>query len=153
MMPDGKSLLALSTETGEVELWKVPANGAGAAEQLTSGGKVLRWEGIPSPDGKWIAHQDKNNRLWLLDTATKTQKEIGYAEYGNNSNPQFDSLRWSPDSRWLSFSRPAKNQFDQVILYNVETGSSTPLTTDRYNSNNAAWIPTASGFIFCPTAP
>ena len=71
MLPDGKSLLALSTESGEVELWKLPANGVGAGEKLTGDGKVLRWEGVPSPDGKWIAHQDKSNRLWLLNVATK----------------------------------------------------------------------------------
>src|SRR5262249_19408303 len=29
MMPDGKSLLVMSTESGEVEFWKVPANGIG----------------------------------------------------------------------------------------------------------------------------
>ena len=75
-MPDGKNLLVLSTESGEVEFWKVPANGIGAAEQLTTDGKVLRWEGVPSPDGKWIAHQDKDNQLWLLDTATKANKRI-----------------------------------------------------------------------------
>ena len=79
-MPDGKSLLILSTESGEVELWKVPANGTGAGERLTTDGKVLRWDGVPSPDGKWIAHQDKDNQLWLLDTATKTQKRIATLE-------------------------------------------------------------------------
>src|SRR5262249_41455962 len=50
MMADGKSLLALSTESGEVEFWKLPANGVGPAEQLTRDAKVLRWGGVPSPD-------------------------------------------------------------------------------------------------------
>src|SRR5581483_8409894 len=49
-LPDGKSLVALSDESGEVEVWKLPANGVGAGEQLTKGGDVLRWEAIPSPD-------------------------------------------------------------------------------------------------------
>jgi Tol biopolymer transport system component len=55
-MKDGKSLLLLATESGEVELWKAPANGIGSAEQLTKDGKTLRWEAIPSPNGKWIAY-------------------------------------------------------------------------------------------------
>ena len=29
-MPDGKTLLALSDESGEVEFWRLPANGVGA---------------------------------------------------------------------------------------------------------------------------
>ena len=139
MLPDGKSILTISTETGETEFWKLPANGEGAAEQLTSGDTVLRWEGVPSPDGKWIAHQDKNNQLWLLNLATKSEKKIDTAEFGGNSSPQFDPVRWSPDSRWFAYSRSARNQFDQLFLYSVDTSAITPLTTDRYNSEDATW--------------
>jgi tricorn protease len=141
MQPDGKTLLVLSTESGEVEFRTLPANGAGDGEPLTTGGKVLRWQGIPSPDGKWIAHQDKDNQLWLFDVAAKTQKRIGVSEYGDDSSPQFNAVRWSSDSRWLTFDRPATNGFSQVILFSVETGNSTPLTTDRYNSSDASWTP------------
>ena len=138
-MPDGKSLLVLSSETGEVELWKVPANGSGEGEQLTSDGKVLRWEGIPSPDGKWVVHQDKDNQLWLLNTAAKTQKRIATLEASTNSDPQFESVRWSPDSRWVTFAEEAPNLLSRIVLYNVETGVRTPLTTDRYDSHWASW--------------
>jgi tricorn protease len=138
-LPDGKSLLVLSTESGEVEFWKIPANGVGTGEQLTSSGKVLRWEGVPSPDGKWIAHQNKDNELWLLEIATKDEKKVGLSEYGDNSDAQFSAIHWSPDSRWLTFDRPASNGFSQLVLYSVETGITTPLTTDRYNSGDACW--------------
>ena len=59
--PDGKSLLALSDESGEVEFWRVPANGVGAPSQLTTDGKVLRWDGIPSPDGRFIIYSSKTS--------------------------------------------------------------------------------------------
>ncbi|MGE5745407.1 MAG: protease, partial [Gemmatimonadota bacterium] len=57
--PDGRSVLALSDQTGETEWWRLPANGVGAPEQLTSDARVLRWDGVPSPDGKWLAFYDK----------------------------------------------------------------------------------------------
>ena len=148
MLPDGKSLLVLSSESGEVELWKMPANGVGAGEQVTTGAKVLRWEGIPSPDAKWIAHQDKDNELWLFDVTNKTQKKIGFSEFGDNSDPQFNAVRWSPDSRWLTFDRPAPNGFNQIMLYSIETGNSTPLTTNRYNSSDASWTPDGKWIYF-----
>ncbi len=44
-MPDGKTLLALSDETGETEFVTLPANGAGSTQALTSDAKVLRWGG------------------------------------------------------------------------------------------------------------
>ena len=75
-MPDGKSVVVLSTATGETEFWKYPANGEDQPEQLTHDAKVLRWEGIPSPDGRWIAHRNKDQELWIFDTQTRTDKQI-----------------------------------------------------------------------------
>jgi tricorn protease len=127
----------------------VPANGIGAAERLTTGGKVLRWEGIPSPDGKWIAHQNKDNELWLLEIATKQDKRIALGNYSRgNSGPVFGGVHWSPDSRWLTFSSESANTFQRVLLYNIETGVTTPLTSDRYNSTSAAWSPDGKWIYF-----
>ena len=134
LMPDGKSVVMLSTESGEVELWLYPANGKGPGQQLTKDGNVLRWEAIPSPDGKWIAHQDKDQRLWLYNVADKTNKKLATSRNGDNDGPAFADLRWSPDSRWITFGENADNGFEQVMLYSVDTGVKTPLTTDRYNS-------------------
>jgi tricorn protease len=148
MMPDGKSLLVLSSESGEVELWKIPASGVGAGERLTTDGQVLRWDATPSPDGKWIAHQDKENRLWLLETATKAQKTIATSESSGNSSPPFQDLAWSPDSKWLLWSTEGANTFGRILLYNVETGVTTPLTSDRYNSGGAFWSPDGKWIYF-----
>jgi len=139
LMPDGKSVIALSTASGEVELWLYPANGKGPGQQLTHDSDVLRWEAVPSPDGKWIAHQDKEQRLWLYNLADKSNKKLATSRNGDNDGPAFADLRWSPDSRWLTFAENADNSFEQVMLYSVETGVKTPLTTDRYNSGSAAW--------------
>ncbi len=139
LAPDGKSVYVFSTESGEVELWKYPSNGVGPGEQITHEGKVLRWEGIPSPDAKWIAHQDKNNGLYLLDTASKTERHIAQSDPDNNSEPAFSGVRWSPDSRWIVFGEEAANGFSQLMIYGVESGKTLPLTTDRYNSFAADW--------------
>jgi tricorn protease len=139
LMSDGKSVVMLSSEGGEVEVWKYPADGSGAGEPLTRDAKVLRWEAIPSPDGKFIAHQDKDQQLWLVDMATKTDRRIATNENGNNSRPSFGSVRWSPDSRWLTYSTNTANGFTVTMLYNVETAVATQLTSDRYNSGAATW--------------
>ena len=94
-----KTLVALSDESGEVELWTLPANGVGAAEQLTKDAEVLRWDAVPSPDGKLIAHHDKNLRLFLYDVEKKENKKIDETK----SPDGFADLRWSPDGKWLAY--------------------------------------------------
>ena len=133
-LPDGKSVLALSTDTGETEFWKYPANGVGAAEQWTHNAKVLRWDGISSPDGRWLAHRDKDQQLWIYDVRSKRDKRIAQSMAGD-----FSDLSWSGDSRWLAYVEGAANQNVQIKVLNVESGSIQPITSDRYNSLNPVW--------------
>ncbi len=116
-LPDGKSVLALSTETGETEFWKFPANGDGKSEQWTKDAHVLRSDGIVSPDGNWLAHYDKDQRLWIFNIKTKEEKQISQSMMGD-----FNDLRWSPDSRWLAYVETAANQFVQIKVLNVASG-------------------------------
>ncbi|HTZ31798.1 MAG TPA: S41 family peptidase [Methylomirabilota bacterium] len=132
--PDGKSIIAVSTTTGETEFWKYPANGIGKPEQLTTDSKVLRVDGVVSPDGNWLAHRDKDQQLWLLDLKTKADKRIA-----QSMNGEFDDLRWSPDSQWLAFTENADNTFAQIKVLNVKSGDIHPLTSDRYNSGDPTW--------------
>ena len=109
----------------KAERWsfgRLPANGTGAGERLTTDGTVLRWEGVPSPDGKWIAHQDKDNQLWLLDTATKAQKRITYHGGLFDSGPQYESCAGRPTAGG-SPSRRSGEHAVADFLYNVETGA------------------------------
>lgn len=135
-MPDGKSLLALSDESGETEFWTLPANGVGERSQLTTDGGVLRWEGVPSPDGARIAHHDKNQALWIFDVAAKTNTKID-----ENGVDSFSGLAWSPDSRWLTYVTWAKNLNLVVKLYDTREGKIYDLTNDRWNTHHAAWSP------------
>lgn len=137
-LPEGKGVVALSDESGEVEIWKLPASGEVTAprEQLTKDGQVLRWDSLASPDGKWLAHTDKFYRLHLLDTATKTNKTIAISPTGNIEN-----LAFSPDSRYLVYSFSGANDFNQLRLYDTKTEKTTPLTTDRYNSFSPTFAP------------
>jgi tricorn protease len=135
-MPDGENLLVMSDESGEVELWTVPANGVGDRTRLTGDGEVLRWEAVPSPDGKWIAHHDKNQRLWLYDVENENNRKID-----ENAISGFGGLAWSPDSRWLAYSAGGENLFSRIKLYGIDSGESTTITSDRYDSYAPAWSP------------
>jgi len=142
-MPDGKSILTLSDESDEVEFWQVPANGIGAATQLSRDGSVLRWDGLPSPDGNLIAHHDKNQQLWIFDAAKKTQTKVT-----DSADGDFDDLRWSPDSKWLAYSAPGPNLLTRLYLYEIAAARIVPVTSDRYDSGSPAWSPDGKWLYF-----
>ena len=133
-MPDGKSLLTLSDESGEVEFWKLPAAGSGKGERLTSDGSVLRWNGVPSPNGRYIAHDDKDQRLWIYDSEKKSNKKIAESPFGDSQG-----FAWSPDSQWLAYAVDGENQFRRVYLHHIDSDKSAAVTTDRYDSFSPAW--------------
>ena len=141
-LPDGKRLLGLSDATGELEFETLPANGVGAPAALTSDGKVLRFEGVPSPDGQWVAYTDNDNGFWLLNVATKTQTLLAPNREGASD------AAWSPDSRFLAWSQTAANSFDQILLYALETKALVKVTSDRANSRSAAWSPDGQWLYF-----
>ncbi len=141
--PDGKNLLALADSSGEVEFWRVPANGIGESTQLTNDARVLRWDGLPSPDGGHIAHFDKDQQLWIYDVAAKTQKQIAKSDEGG-----FIDVRWSPDGKWLAYTSPDTNQMVRLHLYNVDSARSTAVTTDRYDSYSPEFSPDGKWLYF-----
>ena len=134
-MPDGRTLLGLSDETGELEFVTIPANGVGPDRRITNDGTILRFTGVPSPDGQWVAYTDNNSDLWVLEVGTARQRKISRAREG------IGDLAWAPDSRWLAYVEGAANTFAQIWLYGIEEERSSAVTSDRVNSASPAWDP------------
>jgi len=143
-LPDGKSLLALSDATGELEFDLLAANGLEKPKQLTSGNqKSYRFDGLPSPNGRWVAFDDKDYKLWIFNTNDNKPKLIDTSKADG-----FSDLAWSPDSQWLAYVRPADNTYPQIWIYNTNTGQSTAITSDRVNSFSPAWDPDGQWLYF-----
>ena len=133
-MPDGASLVAVSDESGELELATLPANGVGAAKRLTTGGDTVRWLAVPSPDGTRIAHTDKRLRVWVTETATGATTLVE-----QNAIEQPTDLAWSPDGKWLAYVSPAANMNLVIRLWPVAGGAPIAATTERYDSFDPQW--------------
>lgn len=132
---NGKQIYTLSDESGEFEFISMPTNGEGDHKAITKNGKVLRFVGVPSPDGKWMAYSDLENNMFLLNVENGKSKKISTNEEG------IGWRSWSPDSKWISFVQTADNTMAQIQLYSLDTNETFPLTTDRANSRNPTWSP------------
>ena len=148
-LKDGRSLMVLSDATGEWEFHRFAADGldpvgaAGAGVRLTTGAKVLRFDGPPSPDGRKIGFADKDFQLWIFDAEAKALKKIASS---NNGMPH--DLAWSPDARWLAYVADADNLFQQILIYDTESGKTFEATDDRVDSYDPAWSPDGKWLYF-----
>jgi tricorn protease len=142
-LPDGKSLVALSDESGEVEWWRLSATGLEPPQRITNDAKVLRFDGVVSPDGKWIAHYDQDQELWLTRVEGGQSTRIDFSP-----NWSFDDPAWSPDSAWLAWARPGENGLLRIYLHDVARGETVALTSDRYDSWSAVWSPDGKWLYF-----
>jgi tricorn protease len=140
-MSDGRSLLALSDESGELELWTLPANGVGPRARLTDDGDSYRTMARPAPDGRRIAHGDRFGRLWVYDAQRRTNTLVAEARQWAAGFVTGSGAAWSADSRWLAFAMPGENDLQRIMLYDVERDALTAITSDRYASYAPAWSP------------
>ena len=143
-MPDGRNVLAMSDASGENELWLLPVDGRGPGRQLTSGADVIRWQAVPSPDGRWIAHDDKDGRLWLLDVATGKNELLDRRVAAGWEHELYFNLAWSPDSQALAVEETTdavELYRRQVVLYRIADRSRHVVTTARYSSASPAFSP------------
>lgn len=141
-LPDGRTLAALSDETGELEWVALPATGVGEERRLTDDGTILRFQGHPSPDGRYLAYRDNHRDLWILELATRRQIRVTQDQEG------VGSMAWSPDSRWLAYEKTALNSFVQIQLFRPHDGIRAVVTSDRTNSYSPAWHPSGQFLYF-----
>ena len=143
-MPDGKNVLAMSDASGENELWLLPADGRGPGRQLTRGADVIRWQAVPSPDGRWIAHDDKNGRLWLLDVASGKNELLDRRAAAGWEHELYGHLAWSPDSQALAVEETTdvvESFRHQIVLYRIADRSRHVVTSARYSSTSPTFGP------------
>ena len=123
MLPDGKSLLVLSTETGETEFWKLPANGVGQSEALIPVAKycVGMASHRPTENGSLTKTRTTSCGCWMSQLRRKRK-----SAFPNTATIQARSSTRCVGPQTVvgccSTAQPP-NGFSQIMLYNVETGN------------------------------
>ncbi|MEI6577154.1 MAG: S41 family peptidase [Bacteroidota bacterium] len=130
--PDGKSIAWLSDKNGEYEIYVQKQDGSEAPIPLTSGADTYKFNIEWSPDSKLILWNDKRLRLQFVDVDSKKTTLVTQSKIWEINN-----FHWSPDSKWITYASPQKNDMALIMLYNLETGVNTELTDGWFDSGQA----------------
>ena len=134
--PDGKWIAYLSDRSGEYEIYVRPADGTGTERQITKAGKEWRFTPQWSPDSTKLAYSDKDHVLHVIDVASGKDTSADRDPYGD-----IVDYRWSPDSKWLTYTKNNEARFSSVFVYNLAEAKAYQLTSGRTNDGNPVFDP------------
>ncbi|MBI4657857.1 MAG: PD40 domain-containing protein [Verrucomicrobia bacterium] len=132
--PDGKWIAFFSDERGEYELHIAPQDGKGPVRivELAGAGfyEDLKW----SPDSQKLSYSDHSRSIFIFDLAAEQETKISSdALYGRSALKTLHHA-WSPDSKWLAYTRNTMTQMNTIYLYSVGERESHALTDGLANS-------------------
>ena len=134
--PDGKWISYLSDRSGDYEIYLRPADGVGEERKLTSGARSWRFGPTWSPDSKMLAFSDKDHLLHIVDVASGKVTNVDKDDYGDITD-----YRWSPDSRWLTYTKNNEARFSSIYVYSIPDAKAYQLTSGLTNDGNPVFDP------------
>ena len=131
--PDGKSIAFFSDESGEYELHIVDQSGLASVKKINLGNPPSFFYGpLWSPDSKKIAYTDKRLNVWYVDVEKGVPVKVTTDRYDDPTSTMNES--WSPDSKWLTYSKFLENHLRTVFVYSLETGKESQITDGISNA-------------------
>lgn len=126
--PNGKYISYVSDETGEYEIYLLENKEGAKARQLTSGSSAWIYDLVWAPNSKYIAFSDRTLKLKYVDVTTGMVKDVDAA-----TENEIRDYSFSPDSRWITYTKESENSHSAVWVFNTENGVAKQLTTDEYS--------------------
>ena len=128
--PDGKSIAFISDRSGREEIYIAASDGSGESQKITDL-DALKFSFAWSPNSKEIAFTSSDSKLRKYSVDTKQTLELSSSKYGNIGSPV-----WSPDGKWIAFSKPDYVRTSDVYLIPSGGGAERKVTFDSFSEVN-----------------
>ena len=79
-----------------------------------------------SPDSQKVDYTDNKRSYWFIDVKSGKNTKFDTTIFNNPRRPL--QATWSPDSKWLTWTRDLENHLDAVFVYSLESAKVTQIT-------------------------
>lgn len=139
--PDGRYIAYWSDRTGEYELTLRNADGTGEERTITRLGPGYRYRPQWSPNAASIVFIDQLQRIHLVDVRSGQTRVIDQAHGFTHGPLQAFRVSWSPDSRWIAYSRNLPNGPLAIFLYDTQRNELHQVTSGFYPATEPVFDP------------
>ncbi|MBP6824483.1 MAG: PD40 domain-containing protein, partial [Acidobacteria bacterium] len=140
--PDGKLIAFVSDRSGREEIYVSAVDGTGEPQKITDL-DTLKNNFSWSPNSKELAFNSSDNRLRKFNFDSKQTAELTASRFGNISAPV-----WSPDGKWIAFSKADDARNNDVYLIPSAGGEERKVTFDSYSDSNPRFSPDGKKLFF-----
>lgn len=126
--PDGKWITYYSDQTGEYEVYLLENKVDAKPRQITLNSRGWKYQAEWSPDSRYLTYFDRSMYLQLLDVQTGNVTQVDRA-----TSDEIRSYNFSPDSKWITYTKNSANDQGAVWVYEIATGHKMQLTDDTFN--------------------
>jgi tricorn protease len=117
--PDGKSVAYVTDASGEEQI--AMRDSGGSAETVLSDFKTgYFYRPVWSPDSSKLAFSDNAHNLWYLDVKSHKATKVD-----QDPRNEIHDYAWSPDGKWLAYSKQRDNQEPGIWLYSLGSDKAT----------------------------
>ncbi len=126
--PDGQWISYYADNTGEYEVYLLENKKNAQPQQITH--NTAGWKYAPewSPDSRYLVFFDRSLNLQLLDVPSQQLTSIDQP-----GRSEIRSYAFSPDSRWITYTKSGPNGQDAIWVHNLESGNKLQLTDHTFS--------------------
>jgi len=134
--PDGKWIAYLTDSQGANEIAIRPSDGSGGVQMITDFKEGFFFNPQWSPNSDKLAFSDNNHVLWIEDIHDKKPVKVDQDLKSNITD-----YSWSPDGRWLTYSKVNDSDISQIYLYNVDENKTTKVSNGMNSDREPVFGP------------
>jgi len=136
--PDGERILYISDEAGDDEFRVIDAWGRGEPTVIKPLGEKGAWHYAPtwSPDGKLVAWAASDLGLYIMPAEGGDRIEVA-----RSTNYDIREYVWSPDGRWLAYTRTLPSEYSSVFIYDTKEHKTHAVSGPYSEDGSPAWDP------------